>query len=89
MRLACARVPNLSWHVTAMLARLPADADTPGSIAALQARQAQLEAAGRTKAATLLANRIGVLQAKLPVLRTRQSDLQAIAARCDELGYGA
>ncbi len=71
----CDRIPNLLRRADNLEERLAGDADTRGSLAWLQARIAQAEAAGKT-------DRAAALEARLKV---RQDVQQILPARVEQL----
>jgi hypothetical protein len=79
---ACARVPNLQRRVDDLLERLPAGADTPGSIAWVQARADRARDNGREELAAALDDRATVLTERLDVLPARQARLAELEAAC-------
>lgn len=86
LELACARIPNLQRRTANLLERLPADEDTRGSIAWVQARADEARADGREELADALDDRATVLTEKLDVLPLRQERLAELEQHCaDEL----
>jgi hypothetical protein len=81
--LACARVPNLTARVEAVLARIQGDADTVGSIAWLESKAAEARENGREQLAGLIENRIAVRTERIDVLVIRLDNLAEAAAACE------
>lgn len=86
---ACARVEQLETRIETALARINGDATTPGSIAWLEAKIAEAEAAGRTQAVTVLQNRLTARTAALESLNTKLTRVATVKQTCAAQGIGA
>lgn len=82
----CDRIPNLQVRTDNVIARLQGDAVTIGSLAWLQTKIDQAEAAGRTELVTLLTNRLAVRTDTVAVLQQRAQGLVELEAWCTEQG---
>ncbi len=84
--MACRRIPVAQERVDSLIARIRGDAATLGSLAWLNARIAEAEAAGRTQLVTVLENRLTARTRALEALTQRQTRLGELRARCAEHG---
>ena len=85
VRAECARVTTTEKRLNALITRIQAGADTPGSAASLRARAQRATAAGHTDRAnvltaraTLRADRVPALQRALARLTTVDTDVCAV-----------
>jgi predicted nucleotidyltransferase len=83
---ACLRIPNLELRTQTLIDRINGDAVTRGSLAWLNARLAEAQAAGRTQLVTVLENRLTVRTRTLEILTQRQVRLAELRTRCIEHG---
>lgn len=83
---ACARIPITENRVEAILTRIQGDADVVGSIAWLEAKALQADAAGREDLANMIRLRINVRAERVDVLENRLVRLGELSASCDEFG---
>ncbi|WP_371482207.1 hypothetical protein [Kitasatospora sp. NBC_00315] len=84
----CNRLPKIDQRVTTALARLNGDATVTGSVARLQKRVDEAQAAGHTEIHTYLNDRLTFRKSLLPTLQTRQTDLAAVTTWCAAQGLG-
>ncbi len=84
----CARLPQLEARADKVLARLQADADTPGSVAHTKKRAERARADGNTDLATALDSRAKARQDLIPVLQKKQAGLPKAKEWCAAHGYG-
>lgn len=82
---ACARIPNLQIRTDNLLERLNGSSTTVGSLAWLQDKIDEAQAAGRTQLVTVLQNRQKVRTATVPVLEKRKAELVRLADKCADL----
>lgn len=85
----CAKVPTIEGRMDAAITRLQGDASVQGSLAWLQVKLDQANAAGRTQAISVLENRMQVRTQTLALLQTKQQNLAKIAQICADNGLGA
>jgi hypothetical protein len=86
LQLACTRIPNLISRTENLQKRLPADANTRGSIAWVEAKADKAEAAGHADLATVLRNRTDVMKAKEATLDAQLAALKNAQTACSEHG---
>jgi hypothetical protein len=84
----CARLPQLEARADKVLARLQADADTPGSVAFTKKRAERARANGNTDLATALDSRAKAREDLIPVLQKKQAGLPKAKEWCAAHGYG-
>ena len=80
----CARIAPVQERLTTHRDRILADAETPGSVAWLEARADQAEANGRTRIAEQLRERADRRAARVEVIDIRLEELSEAAAACAE-----
>ncbi|MCI0426149.1 MAG: hypothetical protein L0Z49_06385 [Actinobacteria bacterium] len=81
----CENVPDHIERVEERLARIQGDADTRGSIAWLEVKQAEAEEAGRDNLATMIGHRIAIKTELIDVLEARLAALADAEVFCEEL----
>jgi hypothetical protein len=85
----CARLPQLEARADKVLARLQADADTPGSVAFTKKRADRARANGNTDLATALDSRAKARQDLIPVLQKKKAGLPKAKEWCAAHGNGS
>jgi hypothetical protein len=78
VRAGCARVAGTQKRLTALIARIQAGADTPGSAASLRARAQQATAAGHTDRANVLTARATLRADRVPALQQALARLTTV-----------
>jgi hypothetical protein len=80
----CQNVPDHTARVEERLERIQGDADTRGSIAWLEQKQAEAEEAGRDNLATMIGHRIAIKTELIDVLELRLAALADAGVFCEE-----
>lgn len=83
---ACGRIPELISRVEKLQQRLPADANTKGSIAWVQAKADKAQANGHADLASVLRDRVTTMTARESILQTRLTALQDAQSICSSHG---
>lgn len=88
-RSLCKRVPRIDARIDRALARLNGPATRTGSIARLQKRVDNANAAGDTAVATYLKDKLTFRTSLVPTLNQRSTDLDAVRTWCGTHDDGA
>ncbi|MGW2824175.1 hypothetical protein ACWC24_24740 [Streptomyces sp. NPDC001443] len=87
-RALCKRLPKLDDRIGRALTRLNGDAGTRGSVARLQQRVDNAEAAGHQAVETFLQDRLTFRKSLVTTLQQRQKDLADVKTWCQSNGNG-